>query len=450
MCPVILVFIPLKVQEKYKDLEICVLQTKTTDEKKYQRETEKKYSDYISRPLVRLLKFSGYGTVETISEGVYVENPQGEKFLDCAGGYGVFSLGHRHPRVIQAVKDQLDKIPLSAKVFFNRLMADLAEKLAQIAPGDLQYSFFCNSGAEAVEGALKAARLRTGRAKIVAADNSFHGKTMGALSASGRELFKAPFKPLLSDIVHVPYGDVEALKQAVDEETAAVIMEPLQGEGGIVVPPDGYMQAVREVCDKTGALFIADEVQTGLGRTGKMFAVEHWGVSPDIMCLAKALGGGVMPIGAFIGTPDVWLAFRENPVIHTTTFGGNELACRAALETLSVIEDENLVERADKMGRYLKSGLEGVMQRFPEIVAEVRGLGLMLGVEMAQEKFGGSIIMEMSKRKVIGVYTLNKPKVIRFEPPLVINEEELDICIRAFEEAAEETRKRFNTLEDSK
>lgn len=424
------------------------MQTTTTNEKMYQRETEKKYSDYISKPLVRLLKFSGYGTVETISEGVYVENPRGEKFLDCAGGYGVFSLGHRHPRVIAAVKDQLDKIPLSAKVFFNRLMADLAEKLAQITPGKLQYSFFCNSGTEAVEGALKAARLRTGRAKIVSADNSFHGKTMGALSASGRELFKAPFKPLLSDVVHVPYGDVEALKQAVDEETAAVIMEPLQGEGGIMVPPDGYMQAVREVCDKTGALFIADEVQTGLGRTGKMFAVEHWGVSPDIMCLAKALGGGVMPIGAFIGTPDVWLAFKENPVIHTTTFGGNELACRAALETLSVIEDENLVERADKMGRYLKSGLESVREKYPEIVAEVRGLGLMLGVEMTQEKFGGSIIMEMSKRKVIGVYTLNKPKVIRFEPPLVINEQEMDICISAFEEAAKETRNRFNTLEE--
>ncbi len=426
------------------------MNTTTTDEKKYQRETEKKYSDYLSKPLVRLLKFSGYGSIETISEGSFVENRQGEKFLDCAGGYGVFSLGHRHPRVIAAVKDQLDKIPLSAKVFFNRLMADLAEKLAQITPGDLQYSFFCNSGTEAVEGALKTARLKTGRAKIISAENSFHGKTMGSLSASGRELFKAPFKPLLSDVVHVPYGDVDALKQAVDEDTAAVIMEPLQGEGGIMVPPDGYLQAVREVCDKTGALFIADEVQTGLGRTGKMFAVEHWGVSPDIMCLAKALGGGVMPIGAFIGTPDVWLAFKENPVIHTTTFGGNELACRAALETLSIIEDENLLERAEKMGRYLKSGLESVMNRFPEIIAEVRGLGLMIGVEMAQEKFGGSIIMEMSKRRVIGVYTLNKPKVIRFEPPLTINEEELDICIRAFGEAAEETRNRFNTLEDSK
>ena len=422
--------------------------TTLKDLRKFQRETEGKYNKYIGKTLVRLMKFSGYGTVEMKSEGVFVENPQGEKYLDCAGGYGVFSLGHRNPRVVAAVKDQLDKIPLSAKVFFNRLMADLAEKLAEISPGELQYSFFCNSGTEAVEGALKTARLKTGRSKIVAAVNSFHGKTMGSLSASGRELFKKPFTPLLSDFVHIPYGDEKALRETVDENTAAVIMEPLQGEGGIVVPPDGYMKAVREVCDETGALFIADEVQSGLGRTGKMFAVEHWGVNPDIMCLAKALGGGVMPIGAFMGTPDVWNAFKENPVIHTSTFGGNELACRAALETLKVIEEENLVERAEKMGRYLQKGLENIKARYPEIVGEVRGLGLMLGVELTEEKFGGSIIMEMAKRKVVGVYTLNKPKVIRFEPPLIINEEELDICIQAFQEAVDETRKRFKTLED--
>jgi putrescine aminotransferase len=411
--------------------------------KEFQRETELKYKEYVSPTLARLLKFSGYGTVETKAEGCYVEDPTGERYLDCAGGYGVFSLGHRHPRIIAAVKDQLDKIPLSAKVFFNRLMADLAEKLAEITPGRLKYTFLCNSGAEAVEGAIKLARLRTGKSKIVAAQNAFHGKTMGALSATGRDILKTPFSPMLPDIVHVPFGDIAALTDMVDENTAAVIMEPIQGEGGIMVAPDGYMKAVRQICDKTGALFIADEVQTGLGRTGKMFAVQHWDVEPDIMCLAKALGGGVMPIGAFIGTPEVWEAFKENPIIHTTTFGGNELACRAGIETIAVLKEENLIENAVKMGSLLKSGLEDIMRKFPQIVAEVRGLGLMIGVELVEEKFGGSIIMEMAKRRVIGVYTLNKPKVIRFEPPLIINENEVKECLNAFLGAAEATAQRF-------
>lgn len=409
----------------------------------FQRETEKKYREFVSPSLSRLLKLGGYGRVESKSEGVFVETPEGEKFLDCAGGYGVFSLGHRHPKVIAAVKDQLDKIPLSAKVFFNRILADLAEKLAEITPGKLQYSFFCNSGAEAVEGAIKTARLKTGREFIVAAVNSFHGKTMGALSASGREIFKKPFMPMMPCVVHVPFGDAESLKEAVTADTAAVIMEPVQGEGGIIASPEGYLQAVRDICTETGALFVADEVQTGLGRTGKMFAVEHWNVEPDIMCLAKALGGGVMPIGAIVGTPEVWEAFKENPLIHTSTFGGNELACRAALETIKIIQEEMLVENSTKMGEILLSGLNKIKNKFPNVISQARGLGLMIGVELAEEKFGGSIIMEMAKRRVIGVYTLNKPNVIRFEPPLIIKEEEISICLKAFEEAVEETQKRF-------
>lgn len=412
--------------------------------KEYMRDTEKKYKEFLSPSLSRLLKFSGYGKVEVKSDGVFVETVDGEKFLDCAGGYGVFSLGHRHPKVVAAVKDQLDRIPLSAKVFYNRALADLAEALAKIAPGNLKYTFLCNSGTEAVEGAIKAARLKTGRSKIVAATNSFHGKTMGALSASGRDLFKKPFEPLLPDVVHIPFGDIQALSAAVDEDTAAVIMEPIQGEGGIMLPPDGFLEEVRIVCDKSGAIFIADEVQTGLGRTGRMFALEHWGVNPDIMCLAKALGGGVMPIGAFMGTPEVWQAFKDNPVIHTSTFGGNELACRAALETLKVIEEEDLVEMSNRMGKILKDGLDRIRESHPNIVAQVRGLGLMIGVELAEEKFGGSVIMEMAKRRVIGVYTLNKPKVIRFEPPLVITEEQIGLCVNAFKEAVEETHKRFS------
>jgi putrescine aminotransferase len=220
-------------------------------------------------------------------------------------------------------------------------------------------------------------------------------------------------------------------------------MEPIQGEGGIVIPPDDYLPSVRQICDETGVLFIADEVQTGMGRSGKMFAVEHWGVQPDMMCLAKALGGGVMPIGAFMGTPSVWEAFRDNPTIHTTTFGGGEMACRAAIETIRVLQDEKLVENAAAQGEYLLSRLGGLAERYPDVIADVRGKGLIAGVEMAEEKFGGSVIMEMSKRKVIAVYTLNKPKVIRMEPPLIIQKSDVDFCINALDESLEITRKRF-------
>ncbi len=409
----------------------------------YMREIEKKYKEYINPVLSRLLKFSGYGSVETYAEGVYVYNQKGEKFLDCAGGYGVFSLGHRHPKVVSAVKDQLDKIPLSAKVFFNGVMAELAESLSKITPKGIKYSFFCNSGAEAVEGAIKIARKATGRAKIIAASNAFHGKTLGALSVSGRDLYKKGVSPLIPHIVHIPYGDSEALKQAIDENTAAVIMEPIQGEGGIIIPPNDFLPAVRELCNKYGAIFIADEVQTGLGRTGKMFAVEHWNVVPDMICLAKALGGGVMPIGAFMGNEKVWRAFEENPLFHTSTFGGGEMACRAALETIKVIIEENLVENAKEEGEYLLRKLSEVAQEFPEVVKEVRGKGLMIGVELTEEKHAGSVIMEMAKRKIIGVYTLNMPKVIRFEPPLIIKRDEIDLCASAFYEAVKETKNRF-------
>ncbi len=410
---------------------------------KIQREVERQYRQFHNPTLSRLLKLSGYGTVEHHALGSYVYNLQGEGFLDFAGGYGVFSLGHRHPRIISAVKDQLDQMPLSAKVFFNGVLAELCRELARIAPGELTFSFLCNSGAEAVEGAIKTARLATGKSKIIAACNSFHGKTLGALSASGRDLFKEGFHPLLPRMEQVPFGDMSAMEQAMDDDTAAVLLEPIQGEGGIMLPPDDYLGGVRRLCTKKGILLIADEVQTGLGRTGKMFAMEHWNVSPDMMCLAKALGGGVMPVGAFMGTPRVWEAFRQNPTIHTSTFGGGEMACRAALETIRVIEDEGLVENSGVMGKYLMDGLLKLAGRYEDLIAQVRGKGLMIGMEMTQEKFGGSLIMEMAKRRVIAVYTLNKPRVIRFEPPLNVKSQEIDLCLSALEESLEQTRQRF-------
>jgi putrescine aminotransferase len=403
------------------------------------------YREFISPDLARLLRLTGFGNLEMRTEGCSVYDQQGRRYLDFSGGYGVFSLGHRHPRVVAAVKDQLDRVALSSRVFFNPLMAQLAERLAALTPGDLKVSFFCNSGTEAIEAALKAARLATGRHNFVSAENSYHGKTFGSLSVSGRPTYQQPFEPLIPGCRTVPFGDQRALEQAIDDQVAAFLIEPVQGEGGIHVASPEYLRLARELCDRHGALLIADEVQSGLCRTGRWFAIEHADVAPDIMALAKALGGGVMPIGATIMTPGVARAYQGRPLLHTSTFGGNPLACRAALTALQVMEDEDLATRAADSGRHLLDGLRKLAEEFPDLVAEVRGLGLMVGLEFTEDKFGGSVIFEMVKRQVIAVYTLNQPKVLRFEPPLNVETGEIESALFALKESLAETRRRLGS-----
>ncbi|MGE0488412.1 MAG: aspartate aminotransferase family protein [Vulcanimicrobiota bacterium] len=406
-------------------------------------EVSRLYRDYLNPDLARLIKFSGLGTIEERASGSLVYDYKGRDYLDFSGGYGVFSLGHSHPRVVAAVQEQLEAMALSPRVFLNRQQARLAERLAQLSPGKLQYSFFCNSGTEGVEGALKLARAATGRSHFVSATNSYHGKTMGSLSVSGRDNYKAPFEPLVPGTRQVPWGDLEALDLALDQDVAAVILEPVQGEGGIHLPPDGYLQGAADRARRHGALFIADEVQSGLGRTGRLFAVEHWGVEPDIMVLAKALGGGVMPIGAYLATPEVAAAYRGKPLLHTSTFGGNPLACAAALATLEVLVEEQLSQRAAEAGQAIMASLTRLQKEFPNLIKEVRGLGLMIGLELLEDRFGGSIISEMAKRRVVAVYTLNQPRVIRFEPPLNVEHGEIDRAMQALQEAMVETARRM-------
>jgi len=398
----------------------------------------REYVDSVNPGLARLLKIARMDKVECRAEGAVIRDDDGKEYIDCAGGYGVFTLGHRHPEVIAAVKDQLDRMPLSSKLFLNKPMADLATLLRAISPGDMQYSFFVNSGAEAVENAIKLARLATGRVEVIATTGAFHGKTFGALSASGREVFRKPFEPLVPSFDHAPFGDIDALAAIVNDRTAAVILEPIQGEGGVMVPPDGYLKDVRRLCDEEGALLIADEIQTGLGRTGRLFAVEHDGVVPDIMTLAKALGGGVMPIGAVIGRPGVWAKWQKNPLLITSTFGGNQLACAAAHAAVTVIIREKLWERARVLGERLQTALRAIAAEFPRVIHDVRGRGLLVGVELTREGLGGVIVPEMVKNGVATGYTLNLPRVIRFEPPLIIDEAQLDKVVDVFAAAVKE------------
>ncbi len=398
-------------------------------------DTLRKYAEFVNPGLVKLYRFGGVETVEWEAEGVVVRDVHGREYLDFSGGPAVFALGHRHPRVVQAVVEQIHRMPMSVRAMPRRPEAELAALLAELTPGDLRYSFFCNSGAEAVEGALKLARIATGRPHFVATEGAFHGKTFGALSATGRDKYRRPFEPLVPGFRHVPFGDADALAEAVDEQVAAVIVEPIQGEGGVRVPPYDYLPRVREICDRAGALLILDEVQTGLGRTGRLFACEHWDVVPDVLTLAKALGGGVMPIGAFVARPHLWEAFSQDPYLHSSTFGGNPSACAAGVATLRVLVEENLPERAARMGEVLLAGLREVAARHPRWVRDVRGKGLLVGVEFTDPDVALLASAEAIARGVIFFFSLNRPEVVRLAPPLIVERQHIERACAVLDEA---------------
>ncbi len=393
-------------------------------------ETYENYKEFVNPPLARVMKLSG-SPVEVRARGSTIWDQTGKAYLDFAGGYGVFTLGYSHPRVVEAVRSQLELIALSGKTMFNVMLGRAARRLAELAPGDLRISFWCNSGTEAIEGAIKLARAATGRAKIVGTYQAFHGKTLGALSVSGRETFQAPFRPLLADSLCVPYAQTDGLEEAL-RDAAAFLVEPVQGEGGVHVPPAGYLQDVRAACDRTGALFVADEIQTGLGRCGYRFACNRDDVVPDVMTLAKGLSGGVVPVGAFIARPHVWnRAFGKAPLLHTSTFGGNELACAAALAAMDVLEEESLADQARVRGAQLLSGAREIAMAYPAVIREARGLGLLVGIELTNEGYGGWIIPEMLKHGVTAAWTLNAQRVIRLEPPLIVTAPEVDRALEA-------------------
>jgi putrescine aminotransferase len=403
------------------------------------------YKNFVNPPLARVMKLSG-SPVEVRAQGTTIWDQNGKAYLDFAGGYGVFTLGHSHPKVIDAVKAQMELISLSGKTMFNVMLGRAAKRLAELTPGDLQYSFWCNSGTEAIEGAIKLARAATGRSAIVATHDAYHGKTLGALSISGRDTFQTPFRPLLADVRHVPFGEASALDEAL-RDAAAFVVEPVQGEGGVKVPPEGYLRAAREACDRAGALLIADEVQTGLGRCGYLFGCNRDGVVPDVMTLAKGLSGGIVPVGAYIARADVWnRAYAKAPLVHTSTFGGSEIACAAAIAAMDVLIEERLVENARARGAELLEGCAEIARAFPHVIREVRGLGLLVGVELAHEGYGGWMIPEMLKAGVTAAWTLNQQRVIRLEPPLVVTCAEVQHALNALRAGAATAAEKLGAL----
>jgi putrescine aminotransferase len=356
--------------------------------------------------------------------------------------YGAMALGHRHPAVVAAVTRQLNTMPMPAKVMLSPLMASLAERLVTLAPGPMQYAFFGNSGAEAVEGALKIARAATGKPVVVSAYNGFHGKTMGALALTPKPGYQDPFRPLMPGAAYVPYGDAAALAGLLAQpeyhnQVAAVILEPIQGEGGIILPPPGYLVQVRAITRDHGVLLIIDEIQSGMGRTGSLFACapELAADGPDLITLAKSLGGGVMPIGAFLARRELWRVFADDPKVHSTTFGGNPLACAAALATLEVLEQENLIANAAQQGERLLAGLRELQAQYPYFIKEVRGRGLMVGLELFDADVGSLLIGELSQLGVLTAFGLNQQTMIRLEPALIITSEQIDEGVAGFAKA---------------
>jgi len=354
--------------------------------------------------------------------GARVWDAQGREYVDCAAGHGVAIVGHCHPQVVAAVREQAEQLIICSEMFYHAHRAALQAELVALMPG-MERVFLCNSGTEAVEAAVKFARLATGRPGVVAARNGFHGRTMGALSATWRPEYRRPFEPLVPGFTHVPYNDPAALEEAVGSDTAAVILEVVQGEGG-VRPGDGaYLRRAQELCRERGALFIVDEVQTGMGRTGRMLACDHHGLQPDLLCLGKGIAGG-LPMGAVLIGPRVG---KLPPSVHGSTFGGNPLACAAALATLRVIREESLPERAAELGAFFLSRLRGISS---PLVREVRGLGLMVGVELRRRV--RPYLAALMERGVLALRA--GPTVLRFLPPLVISPDDLERVAQAVEE----------------
>jgi acetylornithine/succinyldiaminopimelate/putrescine aminotransferase len=362
--------------------------------------------------------------------GCTLRDAGGRLYLDMNSGIAVANVGHCHPDVVAAVQRQVARYA-HVNVYGRFVVpeqVEIAERLARVAPGDLNVAFLTSTGTEATEGALKLARKHTGRPGFVAFERSFHGRTFGALSVSWRRQWREPFEPLVPGVTFVPFDDLEAAAAVIDDSTAAVICEAIQGEGGVRVPSDDFLPGLRRLCDERGALLICDEVQGGMGRSGRWFSFEHWDVVPDIVTLAKAFGGG-LPLGAILSTSDILATFVDPPLSHLTTFGGNPVSCAAAVAAFDVIERDDLIERAAKLGDYLGERLASVRAQFPETVVGVRGKGLWYAFDISPAEAAQPLVNELERRGVLVGSLLNASGTVRVAPPLIVSPGEIDVFI---------------------
>ena len=369
-------------------------------------------------------------------KGSHVWDVDGKEYIDCMGGYGVALLGHQNERVVKAIKEQVDKIITVHSSLYNKTREEFLKILIGLAPKNLTQVHLNNSGAEAIEAAIKFARKFTGKKGMVAMKGSYHGKSFGALSLTFHPKYRKAFQPLVEKVSFASFGDIESLRSVIDDDTAFVILEPIQGESGIIVAPDGFLQDVRKLCDEKGILLIFDEIQAGLGRTGRLWACDHWNTAPDIMCLAKGIAGGV-PMGATLVRADILAVINKGE--HSSTFGGNPLSCAAGIAALKALTEDGLVENSEKMGKIFREGLERLKEKHT-IIREIRGKGLMIGVEL---KFDiRDILMNLIKDGILMLYSGRN--ILRILPPLVISEEDITKVLQSLDSVLSEEEKKRN------
>ncbi len=378
------------------------------------------------------------------------KDTRGTEFIDCLGGFGIYTAGHRNPEIVAAVQAQLNRYALHSQELVDPLRGYLAKLLSMCTPGDLKYAFFCNGGAEANEMALKLARLASGKHYFISTVNGFHGKSLGAVSVTGKADYRLPYLPMIQGVQHIEFGNAAAAEtavknlMAVGETVAAMIVEPIQGEAGIVVPPDDYLKHLRDICDQYGVFLILDEIQTGMGRTGTLWACEACGVVPDILTFGKAFGGGVMPITGIIARPHLWTEqLQENPwILGSPTFGGNPLACSAAIAAIKYTLENDLPAQIKEKGEYLIEKLQG-LQKKHKILIDVRGKGLLIGLEYPTPEIGWAVSKGLFKRGIVTGGTLNNAKVNRIEPPGIISYETIDIILARLDETLTEVAEEY-------
>jgi putrescine aminotransferase len=394
-----------------------------------------KYGNLINAAYPNFLIKLGLTNSAIKAEGATITDSDGQTYIDCVAGYGIHNLGHNHPVIINALLEQIRENGLYGRPLISPIQVQLAQFLSEIIPGELDCSFICNSGSEAIDSAIKLARLVQGKSKIIAMENSFHGYTYGALSASGISAFKRKFGPLVPDVVHVPFGDAAALEKVICKNTAAVLVEPIQHEAGIYLPPPDYFRELRTICSNNRLLLIVDEVKTGCGKTGKMFAYSHYDMEPDVMVLGKSLGGGIFPIGALIANKKLWNNFSMSFSMSASSYAGNALACRVALATLETLHNTSLIPDCAEKGITFLDQLNQVAAPYPDIIKTVRGLGLMVGIQAANPKMCLSLSQEMIKGKVLSLPSFGNSSFLMMEPPLVVTQNQLNEIIAVLEKA---------------
>jgi putrescine aminotransferase len=390
------------------------------------------YGRLINPAYPSFLNKLGLNKIAAKAQGATITDSQGNTYIDCVGGYGLFNLGHNNPDIIESIIEQLTEQQLLTKPLISEIQVRLAECIEKITPGDLSCSFILNSGSEAIDCAIKLVRLHKGGKTIITAQKSFHGHTFGALTASGIPSFKRAFQPLLPGFISVPFGDIEALERSISADTGAVLIEPIQHEAGVLLPPDGYLQKVRELCDEHNLILILDEIKTGFGKTGRMFACEYYNIVPDVLVLGKSLGGGLIPAGAVVAKSHLFKRFSLSFPMSASSYAGNVLACRAVLATIRYIQESNLLSECEEKGRMLLRSFRDYVDEYPDILRSAEGLGLLIGIETQSGKTALELAKEMIQQGIIMVPAFGNSSVLMVEPPLVISFKQIRAVVDSF------------------